>query len=125
MAGRPSIYSDKLADDICDLIMAGKTLVAIAALEGFPSPKTICRWLNEKPDFDIKCTRARLMQAELMDQMILDVAENTDEDNAFASKVRISAYQWRASKLAPKRFGDRSVVEHDVSDNLAEIISKG
>lgn len=113
MAGRPSKYSDALADDICELIMSGKTLVGIAALEGFPSPATICRWLNEKPEFENKCARARLMQAELMDQRILDVADDTDEDNFQANRVKIAAYQWRASKLAPKRFGDK--VQQEVS----------
>src|ERR1700754_1960838 len=103
MAGRPSKYSDALADDICELIMAGKTLIAIAAMEGFSSPATICRWLNDNADFENKCARARLMKAELVDQRILDVADDTDEDNFQANRVKIAAYQWRASKLAPKR----------------------
>lgn len=115
-AGRPSTYTDELADDICELIMAGKTLIGIAALEGFPSPATICRWLNDKPDFEAKCARARLMQAELMDEMILQVADSVDEDNFQASKVRLSAYQWRAAKLAPKRFGDKIQNEHTGKD---------
>jgi len=110
------MYSDELADDICELIMSGKTLIGIAALEGFPSPATICRWLNDKPEFESKCARARLMQAELMDEMILQTADSVDEDNFQASKVKLSAYQWRAAKLAPKRFGDKIIAEHQGKD---------
>jgi hypothetical protein len=118
-AGRPSLYTEELADQICELIMAGKTLIGIASLEDFPSPATICRWMHDKPEFESKCTRARLMQAELMDEMILQVADAVDEDNFQASKVRLSAYQWRAAKLAPKRFGERIHAEHTGKDGGA------
>jgi hypothetical protein len=51
------------------------------------------------------------MQADLMDDKILDEAEACDEDNYQAAKVRIAAYQWRASKLAPKKYGDKIQAE--------------
>ena len=47
------------------------------------------------------------MQADLMDDKILDVADNSTTETAAADRVKISAYQWRASKLAPKKYGDK------------------
>jgi membrane protein implicated in regulation of membrane protease activity len=68
--------------------------------------------LTEKPGFEAKCTRARGLQADLMDDKILEAAEACNEDNYQSTKVKISAYQWRASKLAPKKYGERVDVEH-------------
>lgn len=42
-----------------------------------------------------------------MDDLILDAAEKTNANNANAMRVKISAYQWRASKLQPRRYGDK------------------
>ncbi len=63
--------------------------------------------------FAAKCARAREMQADYMDDLILDVAHACTPETANADRVKISAYQWRASKLAPKRYGDKvtNVVE--------------
>ena len=42
-----------------------------------------------------------------MDDLILDTANDCTAETAQADKVKISAYQWRASKLKPKVYGDR------------------
>lgn len=111
--GRHSLYSPELADKICDELMEGKSLRQICELEGFPTRNTVLRWQHEDADFDAKCARARLMQADLMDDKILEAAEACNEDNYQSTKVKISAYQWRASKLAPKKYGDRTVLAGD------------
>jgi hypothetical protein len=47
------------------------------------------------------------MQADLMDDLILDTAGSCTAETAAADRVKIGAYQWRASKLAPKKYGDK------------------
>lgn len=42
-----------------------------------------------------------------MDAKVDRAAEATTPENAVAQKVKIDAYKWRASKLAPKRYGDK------------------
>lgn len=63
--------------------------------------------MKNNEEFATECARARAMQADLMDDMILDVARACTNETAFADKVKISAYQWRAMKLAPKVYGER------------------
>jgi hypothetical protein len=63
--------------------------------------------MADNKDFEAKCARAREMQADLMDDKIIEAAEACDEENYQSTKVKISAYQWRASKLAPKKYGDK------------------
>jgi hypothetical protein len=45
-----------------------------------------------------------------MDDLIFDTAMACTPETAQADRVKISASQWRASKLAPKVYGDKSEV---------------
>lgn len=105
--GRPSSYSEEIAEKIFDRLIQGESLRRICRDDSMPSYSSVMRWQNSSVDFESKCARARILQADLMDDLILEEAEKCDETNFQAAKVRISAYQWRASKLAPKKYGDR------------------
>jgi hypothetical protein len=79
--------------------------------EGMPHRSTVLRWMSENEAFATKCARARTLQADIMDDRILEVADACTPDTAQADRVKIAAYQWRASKLAPKKYGDRTELE--------------
>jgi hypothetical protein len=115
-AGRPSIYSVEIADAICDRLIEGESLRKICADENMPGRATVLRWQNDNADFEAKCTRARVMQADLMDDLILDTAHKCTPETANADKVKISAYQWRAAKLLPKKYGERL----DLNQNITQ-----
>jgi hypothetical protein len=76
-------------------------------MEGMPSRSTVLRWMAAEQSFATRCAHARDMQADLMDDKILDVADASTADTAAADRVKIAAYQWRASKLQPKKYGDK------------------
>jgi len=85
----------------------------ICAQEGFPDRITVIRHMRNSDEFATKCARARDEQADLMDDRILEVAQKV-EDGALepkAGSVVISALQWRASKLKPKKYGDKLQTE--------------
>ena len=134
--GRPSIFSQELADAICDRILEGQSLRHICCEETMPNRSTVLRWLDEHGDFAAKYARARELQADYMDDLILEEAEKADEDNAAAQRVKIAAYQWRASKLKPKKYGDkldvtsgdqplRELDETAVATRIASLIKTG
>ena len=104
---RPSIYSDEIAEEICGLLIEGKSLHQICRRRGMPDRRTVHRWQESKPDFAARCARAREAQADYMDDLILETAVASKAETAAADRVKISAFQWRAAKLAPKRYGDR------------------
>ena len=112
---RPSSYSDELAQLICDRLMDGESLRQICADEGMPHRRTIMRWMEADAAFATKCARAREEQADVMDERILDVANRTEagELPPDAARVVLSALQWRAAKLKPKKYGERQTVEHE------------
>jgi hypothetical protein len=48
-----------------------------------------------------------MLQADLMDDLILETANACTPATAQADKVKIAAFQWRASKLMPKSTATR------------------
>ena len=110
--GRPSVYSESLADAICDRLIEGESMRSICASEDMPDRKTVLRWQDTRPDFAAKCARAREAQADFMDDLILDTARACTAESATADRVRIGAYQWRAARLQPKKYGDKLMTEH-------------
>lgn len=56
--GRPTKYTDALADEICRRIAEGEMLMQIVRDEHMPERKTVYNWMNEHDDF-YTTTRAR------------------------------------------------------------------
>ena len=108
-------YSTELAEHICELLMDGLSLRDICALPDIPSRYTIFRWLDEHPGFATIHARARRLQADFMDDLILDEAKACTEENVQSTRVRIGAYQWRAGRLEPKKYGDKTVADLNVN----------
>ena len=108
MNGRASDFHDEIATRICDLLMDGVSLRSICELEDMPGRTTVFRWMDENPDFASRYARARMLQADLMDDLILETANACTPATAQADRVKISAFQWRAAKLKPKVYGDKA-----------------
>lgn len=127
--GRPSLYSEELAELICERLANGESLRAICREDGMPSMTTVMTWADDNQGgFRSRYACAREAQAEDMDGRILAVAEETTPENAQAQKVKLEAYRWRASKLAPKRYGDKLDVTSNgkgVNDDIADAIAAG
>lgn len=110
--GRPSKISEKLTDEICDRISEGESLRDICAGKAMPNKSTVLRWMHVDDDFATKYARARELQADTIFEQMQDVADDGNPEDVQRAKLRVSTMQWRASKLAPKRYGDKVGVEH-------------
>lgn len=115
------MYSQEVADHICERVADGMSLRLLCngtlvelngELKNLPNRSTVARWLIERPDFATKYARAREMQADYMDDLILHVAAECTPQTAAADRVKIDAYKWRASKLASKVYGDKIETTH-------------
>lgn len=120
--GRPSDYSQDMADRICERIADGESLRAICLDEDMPAKSTVFRWLGIEKSFSDQYARAREEQAEAFaDEMvaIADERETIVKDEGGATvvafdstavarnRLRIDARKWVASKLKPKKYGER------------------
>ena len=123
--GRPSIYNPELAAQICEHIAQGKSLRTIAEMEGTPHQATIMAWLDgSHPDFSEQYARAREAQADKLAEETLLIADESSQDtyvdadgnvktNTEAiqrSKLRVDTRKWLASKMAPKKYGDKVAI---------------
>lgn len=77
-----------------------------------PGRQTVSDWERDDEGFRARCAQARDAQADVYADKILDVADACTNETAQADKVKISAYQWMASKLKPKKYGDKVDIDH-------------
>jgi len=112
--GRPTDYTSELADTICERLANGESLVTICKDDTMPSRTAVHEWLNEKSpvfkqDFLNNYARAREDQADYKADEIEDIADKvlSGEVRPDAARVAIDAKKWTASKLRPKRYGDK------------------
>jgi hypothetical protein len=110
-AGRPTKYSDALANRICEAMINGQDLMSICNNPGFPNRTTVYRWAWSNADFATRLERAREALADHAAFEIGQIAANCTPETAAADRVRLAAFQWRASKLSPRRYSDRRVNE--------------
>ena len=129
--GRTSIKTQELLDTICHRIALGETLTNICRDPDMPDQKSVWNWLNDDHNFSRNYARAREDQADRMDEMILETADNSTAATANADRVKIMAYQWRAERLKPRMYGAKQTLDvnhrfHDLTDEEldAEIARK-
>ena len=80
-----------------------------------PSRQTVHDWMATNPDFLAKCARAREEQADFIVEDCIDIEDKTlsGDYNPAAARAVLASKQWRASKLAPKKYGDKLAVGGD------------
>jgi hypothetical protein len=137
---RQTTYSDKVADMICTRIAEGESLRAICRDEGSPSMSMVFRWLNDNAAFREQYARAREAQADAIFDEMLDIAntpmigektkvgsdgktETTSGDMIEHRRLQIETRKWMASKLQPKKYGDKLDLNVDGKMTLIPQIS--
>jgi hypothetical protein len=128
--GRPSIYTEELAAEICERIANGESLRRVCLDERMPPAGTVCRWLAEAKHigFREQYAKARERQADAIFDEALDIADDGSNDwmqdknpdnpgyklngeHVQRSRLRIDTRKWIAGKLNPKKYGEKSTTE--------------
>jgi hypothetical protein len=96
--GRPSVYSEALAERIFDEIECGLSIEKIASLPGMPSKRTIYHWRKTIPEFRRGYFRA--MAFRRFDHIVemLDVVRDGSNDLKLAKQriaVLTGQLRWR------------------------------
>lgn len=107
--GRPSKFTQTVADEICERIAQGESLRKICDDKHMPAAKTVDRWLADGGEFCQQYARARERQADHFAEELIEIADT--ESDASKARNRIDARKWAASKLAPKKYGDRQQID--------------
>jgi hypothetical protein len=111
--GRPSTFSDELAAEIANrLPFADGGLAEVCAADDMPSETTVYRWLaaEDHAVFREMYARARELAGEVQaGRGLRDALSATD---AALGRLKFDARKWTASKLAPKKYGDKLDIDH-------------
>ena len=121
--GRPSRYTEVLAAEICRRLAEGESLRKICKDTSVPAISTVMGWLfdGKHADFSEQYARARDLQADKLFDEALEIADESSDDRITTeegkkvldhehvqrSRLRVDTRKWAASKLAPKRDGDK------------------
>jgi len=115
--GRPTHYNETIAKAICEAYASCKDGIEVVCAKnpGFPHPSTIYEWRNVHKIFDEMYIRARENKAEYVAALITQVAfdERGDEVPFYGQvhvqrdKLKFDALRWQASKLNPRKFGEK------------------
>jgi len=133
--GRPTDYTDGLADLVCERLALGESMRSVSRDEEMPAMTTLFRWLREKEEFKQQYAIAKQESAEAMSEDCLDISDNIDGNPVMVdgkplmikgeivraldntsiqhAKLKVDTRKWLMAKMKPKKYGDRITTEHE------------
>ena len=126
--GRPSTYTPEIAALICERLATGESLRAICRDDGMPPESTVRGWvLDDVQGFSTQYARARNIGLDALAEETLAIAdtpqegEETEDDGEKVKvkrgdmlghrKLQVDTRKWLLSKLAPKKYGEKTSME--------------
>lgn len=129
--GRPSGYGPDIANAICERIADGQSLRTVCRDPEMPTTSAVLQWLIKHEEFAAQYARACEARSDAFIEEMQEIAHDGRNDwmaqhddagevtgwklNGEAvqrSKLRIDTMKWIASKLKPKKYGDKLDLEH-------------
>jgi hypothetical protein len=122
--GQQSVYTDALADEICERLSQGESLNKICRDPHMPAENRVRQWaLDDKADksglgagFAAKYARARTIGYDRLADQVIDIADENPPLDALGhvdtgwvqlQRLKTDNRKWLLSKALPKKYGDR------------------
>ena len=97
---------------VCERLSNGMTMTALAEEIGVTVGK-LSQWIASDEEHSARAREARIHAARIWDEKALSVVEQAlDPFELARAKELAHHYRWRASKTAPKEYGDKVTQEH-------------
>lgn len=117
-------YTPELGDKICARLADGESLRTVCKDEGMPCKSTVFNWLRTIPEFRANYGVAKVECADAYIEEVIDIADDGSNDWMLSNKpnstgyvmngehiqrsrVRIDTRKWIASKMNPKKYGEK------------------
>lgn len=128
--GRPSTYTQEVAEAICARIAEGESLASICRDDGMPPASTVRGWVTDDVDgFAARSARAYATGYDAIAESCIEIADDGTNDwmerknsqgvvigwevngeHIQRSRIRIDTRLRLLGKWAPKRYGDKVAV---------------
>lgn len=125
--GRPTKFTQNIFDSICEEISTTSKSLKVICKTFYISTVTFYKWMKGNEALINIYARAREAQAEILADEIIEIADNSEKDTIQTdtgelpnnewiarSRLRVDARKWAASKLAPKKYGEKQAVDLNV-----------
>lgn len=124
--GRPSSYSEEVAEAICERLSKGEPLAVICRDEAMPGYRTVYDWMRANEAFSASIARAREEGFDYIAADCLQIADDSAGDVKLVgdderevcntefvqrAKLRIETRLKLLAKWDPKRYGDKVTQE--------------
>ena len=117
-----SLDDEDNVEFLCEEIASGKGVNEAAQAVGI-NESTVYRRMAKDAAFASRIARAREAQQEYEIERTVAMADAATPEDYNVVKLRIWARQWRAAKLVPKKYGDKTTVGGDPENPLKHEVS--
>ena len=143
VVGRPAVFTKELGDLVCERLGMGESMRSISRDPVMPAMTTLFKWIRTDKEFAQQYDRAKEESADAIYEEIMEIADdgNNDwmeqhgEDAAKAayklngesiqrSRLRVDTRKWMASKMKPKRYGDRQIIDQTTTTVALDDLNK-
>lgn len=105
------MFTQEVADKVCELLAGGMSLNAAAREMGIPE-SNFRYWVQENPGFAAKYTRAREMGYHARADRLADLVDSATADDVAVLRLKLDHEKWSLSKMLPKVYGEKQQIEH-------------
>ena len=121
---RPSIYDLGILQAICDGLVEGLSVKQVCQTDDMPRWQEVYLAMQKDEDVRTAIAQAREAQQEVTADDIVEMADLATAEDHNVVKLRIWARQWRAAKLAPKKYGEKQSLEvtTDIGATAARVL---
>lgn len=120
--GRPPFnWTPEIENEILSRLMAGEALMDICGADRddfLPGLNTVYKRLADDENFAKQYARARDIQADVEFDETKRIADMATAEDYNVARLRIDARKWRASKMAPKKYGDKLAVDSNIKADI-------
>ena len=121
---RPSVHDEGALQSVCDALIEGLSIKQACKPENMPRWQEIYLEMQRNEKVRNAIAHAREAQQEVTADDIVDMADLATPEDHNVVKLRIWARQWRAAKLAPKKYGEKQSLEvtADIGKTAANVL---
>ena len=123
------MFTQEVADRICERLASGMSLRAVCRAKGMPHVVTVLRWLDAEEAFRSQYARACLARADARFEELDEVSEAAAKARSGVKvqglRLKADNMKWQLARMNPKKYGERVVHAGDAENPLAIKVTFG